>query len=178
MGKKPECILRLLDERGVQLCSVLMQLVPRQQIAEELMQDLFLNLYERFRKSKELGQIEDLESYAYICAANLACDWLRKYEKRPFSDAKVNLGQILVDCGMPFDQLVREENLKEVNKVIGQLRGDVHEAFVLYYIQQESSERIAEKMGKSVRQTHALCARGMAEIWRRLAGKDLDFSRK
>jgi len=146
-------LLELLDKSGANLYALLTRLTLREDIAEELMQELFIKLI----NSRSFDKAGNPEAYARRAAINLAFDWRRSRKRNP-----LRLDQIREPAsndGSPLDKLVQAEELDEILNAIGRLKGSYREAFVMRYIQQEPYDYIAEQLGKTAHHVRALCSR-------------------
>lgn len=149
-------LLELLDRSGASLFALLTRLTLRQDVAEELMQDLFLKL----SGAKDQGGIDCWYAYARRTAINLAFDWRRRERIRQACSLDES-SDCVSPTSSPLGKLIESEELEQVLAAIDRLRGPSREAFVLRYIEQESYERIAEQLGKTPHHVRALCSRAM-----------------
>ena len=152
-------LLELLDRSGASLHALLTRLTLRQDVAEELMQDLFLKL----NGAKEQGGIDCWYAYARRTAINLAFDWRRRQRSRRSCPLDESL-ECVSQAGSPLGRLIESEELEQVLAAIGRLHGASREAFVMRYIQQDSYEEIAEQLGKTPHHVRALCSRAMSDL--------------
>jgi RNA polymerase sigma factor (sigma-70 family) len=152
-------LLELLDRSGGSLYALLTRLTLRQDVAEELMQDLFLKL----NGARDQGGIECWCAYARRTAINLAFDWRRRQKVRRACSLDAVLERASEDRA-PLGRLIESEELQQVLAAIGRLHGISREAFVMRYIQQDSYEEIAEQLGRTVHQVRALCFRAMSTL--------------
>jgi len=146
-------LLELLDKSGANLYALLTRLTLREDIAEELMQELFIKLNNKNRFDK----VRNRYAYARKTAINLAFEWRRNQKLHP-----VRLDQISEPASSdspPLNKLIRTEELDEILNAIGKLNKVPREAFVMRYIQQEPYDYIAEQLGKTVHHIRALCSR-------------------
>jgi len=146
-------LLELLDKSGANLYALLTRLTLREDIAEELMQELFIKLI----NSRSFDKAGNPEAYARKAAINLAFDWRRSRKRNP-----LRLDQIREPASndsSPLGKLVQAEELDEILNAIGQLKKVPREAFVMRYIQQEPYDYIAEQLGKTSHHVRALCSR-------------------
>jgi RNA polymerase sigma-70 factor (ECF subfamily) len=133
-------LLELLDKSGANLYALLTRLTLREDVAEELMQELFIKLI----NSRSFDKAGNPEAYARRAAINLAFDWRRSRKRNP-----LRLDQIREPASndsSPLGKLVQAEELDEILNAIGQLKKVPREAFVMRYIQQESYDYIAEQL--------------------------------
>jgi len=151
-------LLELLDRSGAELYALLTRLTLRQDVAEELMQDLFIKL----RNSRGTAKITNLDAYARRAAINLAFDWRRTRRRKV-----LRLGQIaepIADGASPLGTLINSEQMQETLSAIGRLKKASREALVMRYIQQESYDDIAQQMGKTSHQVRAICSRSIGRL--------------
>ncbi|MBM4024740.1 MAG: sigma-70 family RNA polymerase sigma factor [Planctomycetes bacterium] len=152
-------LLELLDRFGAGLYALLTRLTLREEVAEELMQELFLKLH----GAKDQGRIECWYAYARRTAINLAFDWRRRQKIRRACSLDA-LSERASETDGPLGRLIASEELEQVLAALGRLHGASREAFVMRYLQQHSYEEIAEQLGKTVHQTRALCFRAMSTL--------------
>jgi RNA polymerase sigma-70 factor (ECF subfamily) len=158
LTERQEELLELLDKSGANLYALLTKLTLREDVAEELMQELFIKLNDTNRFDK----VRNRYAYARKTAINLAFDWRRNRKMK-----RVGLDQISEPASngiSPLNKLIRIEELEEILNVIGKLNKVPREAFVMRYIQQESYDYIAEQLGKAVHHVRALCSRALIRI--------------
>ena len=108
MGSGDKELLELLDRSGAELYALLTRLTLHEDVAEELMQDLFIKL----SNSRSAAKITNLDAYARRAAINLAFDWRRARRRR----AGIGLGQIeepIADGTSPLGTLINSEELQE-----------------------------------------------------------------
>jgi RNA polymerase sigma factor (sigma-70 family) len=151
-------LLELLDRSGAKLHALLTRLTLRGDVAEELMQELFLRLSDVVTHEK----ISNWDAYSYRIAVNLVFDWRRR-NKQSFVPIEEVSEPVSKDCS-PLEELERNEAIQEILGAIGQFNGAAREAFVMRYIQQESYESIAEQLNKTPHQVRALCSRVMNDL--------------
>ena len=159
MNDRQAELLELLDASGARLYALLTRLTLREDVAEELMQDLFLKL----GGSRDLTGVDCLYAYARRTAINLAFDWRRrrwKRQTRPLEDVR----EPVSPARGPLGDAVQTEAFEQVLSAVERLSGTSREAFVMRYIQQDTYEVIAQQLGKTPRQVRALCFRAMKRL--------------
>lgn len=165
MENRQRQLLELLDTSGAALYALLTRLTLREDVAEELMQDLFIKL----SNTRGLGKIRNWGAYAHRAAINLAFDWKRRQKRAVLSLEHV--GAPASGDSSPLGELIHAEEMQETLDAIGQLRKAPRQALVMRYIQQESYECIAEQLGKTPHQVRALCSKALDNL-RRVLGKN------
>ena len=156
-GRQKE-LLELLDKSGANLYALLTRLTLREDVAEELMQELFIKL----NTTNRFDKVRNRYAYARRTAINLAFEWRRNRRLN-----RVGLDQIsepAFNDSSPLNKLVRTEELEEILNAMGKLNKVPREAFVMRYIQQEPYDNIAEQLGKTVHHVRALCSRALTRI--------------
>ena len=164
MENRQRQLLELLDTSGATLYALLTKLTLREDVAEELMQDLFVKLSD----TRGLDKIHNWGAYAHRAAINLAFDWRRR-QKRALLSLQ-NVGEPASSDSSPLGELIHAEELQETLNAICQLRKASRQALVMRYIQQESYECIAEQLGKTPHQVRALCSKALDHLRHILGG--------
>ncbi len=162
-------LLELLDKSGANLYALLTRLTLREDVAEELMQELFLKL----SNSRGFDKAGNQQAYARKAAINLAFDWRRSLKRNP-----LRLDQICEPASndsSPLGKLVQTEELEEILNAIGRLNRSSREAFVMRYIQEEPYDYIAEQLGKTAHHVRALCSKALNRL-RNVLGHDQRLS--
>ncbi len=165
MKNRHKELLGLLDTSGAELFALLTRLTLREDIAEELMQDLFIKL----SHSKGLDKATNRRAYARKAAINLAFDWRRSHRRAALRLQRVRRQASNDDS--PLTQMMHSEELRETLDALAQLKKASREALVMRYIQQESYDHIAEQMGKTSHQVRAMCSRAVQHL-RRIVGSN------
>ena len=156
MNNKQTLLLRFLEESGSRLHGMLTRLMLDEDAAEELMQELFIRLFE----IKHLEKIENLQAYACRIAINLAFDRRRKQRSlRAIPDGQTDHRIPPIDL-----RLIQNEELQGILNAAEKLIGLTRECFVLRYIEQMDYDKIAERTQKSTQQVRALCSKGIQRI--------------
>lgn len=158
MQNRSHELLEFLDRSGVYLYTLLARLTLRQDIAEDLMQELFIKL----SNSRSFEKAKNPVAFARRAAINLAFDWWRKHrrETQLYNDV-LNLKK---NFNSPLNKLIQAEDMEKVLSGINKLKGIYREVFVMRHIQQESYEHIAEQLGKSDHYTRTLCHRASCNL--------------
>jgi RNA polymerase sigma-70 factor (ECF subfamily) len=151
-------LLDLLDRSGAELYALLTRLTLREDVAEELMQDLFIKL----SNSRGTAKIANLDAYARRAAINLAFDWRRTRRRDALRLAQVS--EPPAGENSPLGKLIRSEEVQETLSAVGGLKRSAREVLVMRYIQQQSYDEIARQMGKTSHQVRAVCSRSIRHL--------------
>ncbi len=167
MDKKQILLLRFLEESGPRLHGMLTRLTLDEYAAEELMQELFIRLFE----INHLEKIENLKAYACRIAINLAFDRRRKQcSFATIPDDQTDHRAQKVDI-----RLIQNEQLQRILDAIKHLSGLTRECFVLRYIEQMDYGQIAERTQKTSQQVRGLCSKGIRRIRQILNEQNASF---
>lgn len=163
MNWSPDDVQLLLNEHGRQLFALLVRLTLRVDVAEDLLQELFCKLAGSggFRKA------DNRAAYAYRAATNLAFDWRRERTRLPRVERPTE--SIPGTYKRPLSELVDRENLERTLNAIGDLPETGREIVVSRYLEHQSYEAIAERLGKTTHQVRALCHKALVQLRQRLS---------
>lgn len=151
-------LLELFEESGARLHVLLVRLTLREDVAEELMQELFIKL----SASGRLHRANNPQAYARRAAINLAFDWRRKQKHRAVSLDEV--GDVAGGAKSPLRSLIRREELEEVLDAVSKLNKASRDSIVMRYIDQQSYDNIAQHLGMTPHHIRALCHRARERL--------------
>jgi RNA polymerase sigma factor (sigma-70 family) len=151
-------LLDLLDRSGAELYAILTRLTLREDVAEELMQDLFIKL----RDSRGAARAANLDAYARRAAINLAFDWRRASRRAALRSLQI--AEPVAGNTSPATRLIRSEEMSRTLNAMGRLKKTAREALVMRYLQQQSYEDIARQMDKTSHQVRAMCSRSIRRL--------------
>ncbi|NQT02245.1 MAG: RNA polymerase sigma factor [Planctomycetes bacterium] len=163
MIERQKKILQLLDTSGERLHRLLGRLTRREDVVRDLLQELFIRLW----NSKTFDKADDHFAYAYRTAINLAFEWRRKQK------ATCQISQ--ENCPAPKDnssaleKMIQAEELEQVLNAASKLTNLARDVVVMHYIEQDSYEEIGRRLGKKPQYMRALSAKAMAELREMLA---------
>jgi RNA polymerase sigma-70 factor, ECF subfamily len=151
-------ILDLLAREGPRLHALLVRLTLRQDVAEELMQDLFLKLYH----ARGYAEATNRGGYAWQAAVHLAFDWRRSRNRR--RDAEPLPAEPAVEPSSPLEGLVAAEEAEQILTAARELPETMRYVFVMHWIQEQPYETIAADLGKTVHQVRGLSHKAMSRV--------------
>ncbi len=158
MRDRNKKLLEFLEESGAYLHTLLMRLTLREDVSEDLMQELFIKL----SCKRGLDSVANMRAYAQKAAINLAFDWRRKNRQDTVKIA--GFDKPVSKEVSPLRKLIQDEELEEVLDVIGRLKGAGRQVIVMRYIQQQSYDLIAGQLGNTPHQARALCHKALSQI--------------
>ena len=172
MRSRQKKLLELLEKSGADLYALLTRLTLREDVAEELMQELFIKL----NNSRGIGNVSNWNAYARRSAINLAFDWWRSQKRTILSMEQA--GEPVSNDDSPLSKLIHSEELQETLDAVGRLKKSSREVLVMRYLQQESYDNIAEQMGKTSHHVRALCSRAIRNLRDVLGSNEHKSSKK
>ena len=153
-------LLQFLDSDGRRLHRLLSRLTLRADVADDLLQELFLKL----RDSAGFRAANDPPAFAVRSAINLAFDWRRRMSRRREVSAAPERA-ILAD---PLAKLAQREELEQTLAALADLPESERLCLTLRHVEQMETDAIAAQLGKTPHQVRALCAKGIAKLRQRL----------
>lgn len=151
-------VLDLLNEIGPQLHGLLTRLTLREDVAEDLLQELFLRLH----RCSGFGQAASGRAYARRVAIHLAFDWRRRQKRHRLTSLP---DDDLADArGSPLQDLIDREALEQVLEALARLNASRRDVFVLRYIERLSVEQVSEMVGKSAHHVRSLCHKAIIQL--------------
>jgi RNA polymerase sigma-70 factor (ECF subfamily) len=151
-------LLRLLDEYGVRLHALLTKITLREDVAEELLQDLFLKL----RKADGFAHAPRPEQYLFRSAINLAFNW-RSRKGREVHAAPLN-GEEACSRPSPIEHAIRREELERVMLAVERLPPRDRELVVLRFLHGSSFEELADQLSSTPHRVRALCSKAVVRL--------------
>ncbi|MFC1765236.1 RNA polymerase sigma factor [Planctomycetota bacterium] len=159
MQSRTDKLLVLLEKHGPSLHALLTRLTFREDIAEDLMQDLFIRLH----NSHKLESVENMPAFARTVAMNLAFDWRRKMKLRRYANTDDVPEPAAGERGV-LDRMVADERMQAVLNAADRLSKVQRKVFVMRYIEQQSIDQIAQETGKTSHHVRALCSRALNKV--------------
>jgi RNA polymerase sigma-70 factor (ECF subfamily) len=147
------------------LCLVAFRIVRDQNAAEDIVQDFYLDIWQRRSEIKSIGSFQ---AYATRAVKNGAISFLRK--QQVLSDEQLNT---LSDGVNPFEEkelvISGEAITSKVMEVVALLPEERKKIFLLYVIDRLSYAQIAEKQNVSLNTVKTQMKRAYAFIRERMA---------
>lgn len=162
MAQSTDDVLKLLSEHGNRLYALLYRLTLDHDVADDLMQELFLNLTRR----QGFATADDPLGYAIRSATNLAFDWRRKRLQTPNVQALV--AEPSTSDSQQLLHLVQQEEIRSVLSAMDELNEGDRSLLVLRYLEGRSYEQIATVLDRTAHQTRALCYKALLRLRRRV----------
>jgi RNA polymerase sigma factor (sigma-70 family) len=155
VSSDPKLLLDLLEEHGADLLALFTRITLRADVAEDLLQELFLKL----RNAGGLARANNCKAYLFRAAMHLAFDWRRA---RQATDPMPT--EVVVREESPLDHLIGVEQFKEVLNALQTLSELNREVLVLRYLQNHEYAKIAEMLGKTEHHVRAICSKALGHL--------------
>ena len=158
MVERQKKILQLLDVSGPRLHRLMARLTRREDVVGDLLQELFLRLW----NSRAFDKAEDPFAYAYRAAINLAFEWRRRQQiRRQPLEGNYPAAK---DNSSALGKIIRAEELEQILNATSKLTDLARDVVVMRYIEQNSYEEIAQRLGKEPQYMRSVCAKAMARL--------------
>lgn len=162
----------ILDAHGAALHALLLRLTLRPDVADDLLQELFVKL----ATSPQLHVADNPLAYVKRAAINLALDWRRARNRRP-ERTDVTCDAPVSEEPSPLDALADAEQVDRALDASASLSELARQAFVMRYVQQESFEAVAVALGKTPHQARGLCHAAVRELREQLNAAETEVRR-
>ena len=133
---------RFYDQWSRPIYQYLLTMSGRQSTAEELVQELFSNIY---RNPGPFAAARDLSTYLLRCAQNLYAAQLRK-RKRQEKELKAEEVFVASDAPSPEEALLKQERDIKAQEALLSLNDSQRELIFLHLFEKWSFRKIAEMM--------------------------------
>jgi len=158
-------VMALLDASGGPLRGLLLRLTTSEQAAGELLQDLFLRLYE----SEAFALAENGFSYAWKTAVNLAIDWRRGHRTQHPLDQAAPMSS---SRPSPLDAAISMEDTQRALDAVARLGEPGRSVVILYFLEQQSYEQISDRLDKKPNHLRSICSKAIGRLREDLAAAD------
>jgi len=140
------------------------RLTRREDVVGDLLQELFLRLW----NSKAFDNAHDPSAYAYRAAINLAFEWRRREQTK---QQPLEHNRRAAKDSSALETIIQAEELEQVLDATSRLNDLSRDVVVMRYIEQDSYEKIAERLGKKPQHVRSVCAKAVAQIRKFLKDK-------
>jgi RNA polymerase sigma factor (sigma-70 family) len=162
--RDPEGLERLYALLAPQLFGFLRRMLPRKDLAEEALQDTFVNVWRRC-EDYDVARGE-IRTWIFAVAHHRAIDILRR-ERRLVATPDVDLEALLADTPGedPHEPLSRHEE-KRLRDCLGRLSRDQRHVLFLAYYHDRTQEEIARTLGSPLGTVKSWMRRGLLGLRR------------
>lgn len=134
------------DKYRAQLYRKLLKMVRLEEIAEELLQDLFIKVWD---KRMLINPEQSFKAYLYRIAEHMVYDFYRKVARE--SRLEHEVAQINTEFSNPIEEGIFEKETQEkINEALAKLPAQQKLVFTLCKIEGKSYKEVAEQLGISI----------------------------
>ena len=155
MSSNPDGLLSLLEMHGAELHALLARLTMRADVADDLLQELFLKL----RRSEGFARADNRKAYAFRTAIHLAFDW--RQAQWPIVPLKT---EPVAPAASPLECLLDAEEMAQMLDAMRSLSELNRQVLVLRYLQHQEYAEIAQQVGKTEHQVRGLCHKALGQL--------------
>jgi len=131
------------------------------EITEELVQDVFVKLWNNRRTLKKLSS---LKNYIYTIAKNLTIDFLRKRKKVLIIPIDTIVGEEIVSKNFGEEKIISLERIGYIHRIIERLSPRKKEVFKMQRFEKLTYKAISEKLEISVSAVEKNMSSALKEI--------------
>jgi RNA polymerase sigma-70 factor (ECF subfamily) len=164
-------LVSILEDHGPRLYSLLVRLTLRPDVADDLLQDLFVKL----STSRRADAAGDLPAYARRVAINLAFDWRRDQSRQRRVQAAATMPQPAPPAWL---KIADRELTERILSAASGLSPMSREAFVLRFVHDMPYDAIGASIGRTAHQARGLCHAAVTELRSRLGGFETEREKK
>lgn len=163
-------VLKLLDQHGEKLHRLLGRLTRCEHTTRDLMQELFIKL----ACSRGFENANNPYAYAWKSATNLAFRWHSQNKRNIESLKSVQLNQESDQDALT--KMIQQERIQRVLQVTSTFKELPRNIIVMRFIEQQSYEQIAERLGKNPDYLRSLCSKTLKQLRQKLYHQLSDLS--
>ena len=162
--------MKLLDAEAGGLHARLWRLTGRDDVAEDLMQELVI----RLAGSDTFAGADRPAAFAMRTATNLALDWRRKQRRRgarlgPAVAWSKVVGTLPGDGDDPAARVEQDEELDGLLDALAQMKPTDREVLTMRYLEEADYDAVAAALGKTVAQTRGVCFKAVSRLRKQMA---------
>lgn len=152
---------KLIDYFTQELYVFCLGFVKKHEIAEEIVSDVFVKIWE---KQDKISEIKNLKSYLYILTRNEAITYLRSTKNKQFISIE-SIDDFFLEIFQSTDsEIVNPETLFKLNKAIQDLPPRSKMAFTLAKVNELKYKEIADIMDISIKTVDNHIAQSLKKI--------------
>ena len=158
MNHRTKLVVEILDQQGAKLFALLLRITLRHDAAEDLLQELFLNLCQ----STAFEAAQNRIAYATSSAVHLGLQW-RKAQRRNDSTALGRMGEPSSESNS-IGNLIDREGVEQLLDRLAELQDRDRQILISHYLQHESFEEIGKSHGRTAHHIRALCHKAIVRL--------------
>jgi RNA polymerase sigma-70 factor (family 1) len=147
------------------LCYFAENLLNDASFAEDIVEDLFLNLWKR---NTDFSQFASIKAFLYTCVSNACYNQIQQQQRREKRNQTfLNLSQQNNDNDL-LNEMIRAEFLKELDEALDQLPPGTRKVIKLIYVEGWALQKIATELDISINTVKSHRAKGILLLRRKI----------
>lgn len=136
------------------LCNYCFFLINNYEAAEDIVQDLFVHLWENWERIKNIDYIK---GYLFKSVKNRSINYLKQQSKSNWFEPVENAGNIISNVNLPdASEMIENDELEMIiDKAIEQLPSRCRTIFILKRVDEMSNKEISEQLNISIKTVEA-----------------------
>ena len=134
--------------------------VKREELAQEIVLDVFMRLWDQRKKLPEINNIED---YCFILTKNASLNYLEK-EAKHMSQSSGQLSESTSHTDSPEETLISDELFARYVKALDRLPERCREVFIRIREEKQSYAQVADELGISVKTVDAQLQKALTRL--------------
>lgn len=143
------------------------RIVDDASVAEEIVGDVFMKLWERFHNFDNIGAIK---AFLYVVARNSSLNYLEEVKRRKKNENELSLLASAATEEAALHHIIRLEALQEVYGAIEELPAQIKKV-IKFTLEGLKPQEIADKLGTSVNTVRNQKAKGLLLLKKGLSAK-------
>lgn len=171
-GKDEQAFATLYDQYARLLFSVVLSIVKKQEDAEEVLQEVFLQIWNRASTFDTAR--ENVYAWLTALARNRAIDRIRS---RAYRNTQQEVGEVFLDVsgleetGTALDAMVMMEQADEVRQALKEIPSEQRELIEMAYFEGHSQSQLAERLNLPLGTVKTRMRQGMKKLCGLLEGQ-------
>lgn len=165
-----EFVTRLFGSHDRQLHRYLYRMLGSEQAADEVAQDTYAKLFRLCRPE----DVKCPQALLFDMATKQAIDYLRAERRHQGFSKVAELSEIPDDAPRPDRQAAIDQAMRQLKRIIGELRPKYRSVFVLRFVHQLSHQEIATRLNITADAAQQRAAAALGECRSKLAALGID----
>jgi len=169
-----EFVSRLSRSHGLALQRFLLRMLGRKDLAEDVAQDAYLKI---FRLSRP-DEVTCPQALLFDVATKLALTRLRRARAEAavttVADAEV-VDEVADTAARPDQRIAAEQAMQQLARIVGELKPNLRQVFVMRYVKQMPRQEIAEQLNISIGALEQRLTRALAQCRARMSALGLEW---
>ena len=159
---------QLFRTHFVQLCNFAVQYVTDVEIAKDITQNVFINLWE---KREKIDSQKSIQSYLFTSVRNRCFNYIRDNKK--YHSQILDIDSIDIENDIDIEDFGYKELEEKIKSILAQLPEKCKKVFEMSRFENKKYKEIAEEMDISVKTVEAHMSKALKSLRKELKGYEL-----